>query len=443
MASSFSFKLFFFLFLFSALSSHLATAKTAAFPKALVLPVTKDTTTRQYITQITQRTPPVQLKVVLDVGGEFLWIDCEKGYKSSTKRHVPCGSPQCVLSGSGACTTSDNPSDVGVCGVMPNNPFSSVGTSGDLFEDILYIQSTNGFNPGKQVSVPNLLFSCAPNSLLEGLASGIVGMAGFGRNKVALPSLFSSAFSFPRKFGVCLSSSNGVIFFGKEPYVLLPGIDVSDPTSLTYTPLIQNPRSLVSSFEGNPSAEYFIGVKSIKVDGKPLRLNTTLLTFDNEGGHGGTKISTVDPFTTLETSIYKAVVGAFVKALGPKVPRVKAVAPFGACFNAKYIGNTRVGPAVPQIDLVLRNDKLWSIFGANSMVSVGDDVLCLGFVDGGPLNFVDWGVKFTPTAVVIGGHQIENNFLLFDLGASRLGFSSSLLFRQTTCSNFNFNSSTY
>ncbi|KAF4401151.1 hypothetical protein G4B88_013992 [Cannabis sativa] len=44
-------------------------------------------------------------------------------------------------------------------------------------------------------------------------------------------------------------------------------------------------------------------------------------------------------------------------------------------------------------------------------------------IDGGPLHFVDWGIKFTTTAVVIGGFQIENNFLLFDLGVSRLGFS--------------------
>ena len=74
------------------------------------------------------------------------------------------------------------------------------------------------------------------------------------------------------------------------------------------------------------------------------------------------------------------------------------------------------------------------------MVSVSKDVLCLGFVDGGPLHFVDWGVKFTPTAIVIGGHQIEDNLLQFDLAYSRLGFSTSLLFRQTTCSNFNFTS---
>ncbi|GMN75271.1 hypothetical protein TIFTF001_056585 [Ficus carica] len=74
------------------------------------------------------------------------------------------------------------------------------------------------------------------------------------------------------------------------------------------------------------------------------------------------------------------------------------------------------------------------------MVKVSNEVLCLGFVDGGPIRFVDWGVKFTRTAIVIGGHQIEDNLLQFDLAASRLGFSSSLLLKQTSCSNFNFTS---
>lgn len=67
------------------------------------------------------------------------------------------------------------------------------------------------------------------------------------------------------------------------------------------------------------------------------------------------------------------------------------------------------------------------------LVQVNNDVMCLGFVDGG----------INPrTSIVIGGHQIEDNFLQFDLAASRLGFSSSLLFRQTTCGNFNFTTST-
>ncbi|CAM0884786.1 unnamed protein product [Alopecurus aequalis] len=41
-------------------------------------------------------------------------------------------------------------------------------------------------------------------------------------------------------------------------------------------------------------------------------------------------------------------------------------------------------------------------------------------------------------AMVIGGFQMEHNLLVFDEENQRLGFSSLLLFRQTTCNNFNF-----
>ncbi|XP_022138063.1 basic 7S globulin-like, partial [Momordica charantia] len=148
-------------------------------------------------------------------------------------------------------------------------------------------------------------------------------------------------------------------------------------------------------------------------------------------GVGGTKISTVDRFTVLESSIYNAFLKAFTTELR-KVPRVEAVAPFGACYKTGSFGSTRLGPGVPSIDLILQNKKvIWRIFGANSMVQVNDDVLCLGFVDGG---------ANARTSIVIGAHQIENNLLEFDLATSRLGFSSLLFGRRTTCANFNFTS---
>ena len=278
----------------------------------------------------------------------------------------------------------------------------------------------------------SFIFTCGSTFLLKGLASGVKGMAGLGRTRISVPSQFSTAFSFHRKFAICLSSStttssNGVMFFGDGPYVLLPNNDVSK--SLIYTPLIKNPVSTASAYtQGDPSAEYFIGVKSIKINGKVVPLNQTLLSIDRKG-FGGTKISTVNPYTIMETSIYNAVIKAFIKELA-NVPRVASVAPFGACFSSKNIGSTRVGPAVPQIDFVLQSESVfWRVFGSNSMVQVSNDVLCLGFVDGG---------SNPRTSIVIGGYQIEDNLLQFDLASSRLGFSSSLLFQQTTCANFNF-----
>jgi hypothetical protein len=71
----------------------------------------------------------------------------------------------------------------------------------------------------------------------------------------------------------------------------------------------------------------------------------------------------------------------------------------------------------------------WTVFGFNSLAEVADDTACLAFVDGG------WAA---PSAVTVGGFQMENNFLVFDEAASRLGYSGTLLFIRTTCGNFNF-----
>ncbi|XP_021904849.1 basic 7S globulin-like [Carica papaya] len=239
---------------------------------------------------------------------------------------------------------------------------------------------------------------------------------------------------FPRKFAICLASSSrssGVVFFGDGLYGFLPSPNLDFSKSLIFIPLILNPVSTSSaSFEKEPSADYFIGVKSILINNQRVPLNTSLLKINKEG-NGGTTISTVHPYTVMETSIYKAVTKTFTNQM-PKVPRVAAVPPFGTCYNSASFGSTRTGLAVPQIDLVMQNKGVfWRIFGANSMVSVSSGVVCLAIVDGG---------SSPRTSIVIGAHQIEDNLLQFDLARSRLGFSSSLLFRGTTCSNFNFTS---
>ncbi|KAK9945331.1 hypothetical protein M0R45_010851 [Rubus argutus] len=72
-------------------------------PKALVVPVAKDASTLQYTTRVAQRTPLVPISLVLDLGGQFLWVDCEKNYVSSTYRPARCRSSQCSLAGASGC----------------------------------------------------------------------------------------------------------------------------------------------------------------------------------------------------------------------------------------------------------------------------------------------------------------------------------------------------
>ncbi|KAK7344489.1 hypothetical protein VNO77_14148 [Canavalia gladiata] len=434
---NFNFQYLFTLFLLFLIAPTFA--QQSFRPKALIVTVKKDPSTLQYITHINQRTPSVPVNLVLDLGGQFLWVDCDRNYTSSTYRPARCHSAQCSLagaSGCGDCFSAPRPGcNNNTCGVLPDNTVTHTATSGELADDVVSVQSTNGFNPGRNVTVSQFLFSCAPTFLLQGLANGVSGMAGLGRTKIAIPSQLASAFSFHRKFAICLSSSatsNGVVFFGDGPYVFLPNIDASQ--LLTFTPLLINPVSTASAFpQGQASAEYFIGVKSIRIDEKTVPIKTSLLSINSEGV-GGTKISTVNPYTVLEASIFKAVTEAFIKASAARnITRVGPVAPFEVCFSSENVVGTRLGASVPTIELVLQNEKtIWRIFGANSMVSVKDDkVLCLGFVNGG---------ENARTSIVIGGYQVENNLLQFDLATSRLGFSSLLYGSRTTCANFNFTS---
>ncbi|CAI9107923.1 OLC1v1007406C1 [Oldenlandia corymbosa var. corymbosa] len=435
-----------FLCFFFSLS--FSNAQSSFRPRALVLPVQKDAATLQYVTKINQRTPSVSLNVVVDLGGQFFWVDCQNNYVSSTYRPVRCRSSQCSLvtiGTSGYCLDCFLPAGPGcnnnTCTIVHENPATHFVTDGEAAQDVLTLTSTDGSNPGRLVAVPQFIFSCSRTFQLESLASGTVGVAGLGRDRAALPSQLASAFSFPRKFAICLSGSTrvpGVLFFGDSPYNFLPNIQAA--SFLKYTTLLINPVSTAVAHRlGEKSDEYFIGVKSIRINNKPVKLNTTLLSFD-KNGNGGTKISTSEPYTVLESSIFKAVTEAFItEAAALNIARVAGVAPFEVCFSSDNVVSTRLGARVPQIDLVLQNSNVvWSIFGSNSMVSVNDDkVLCLGFVDGGSGPIVGNQPR---TSIEIGGHQLEDNLLQFDLATSRLGFTSTLLGARTTCANFNFTS---
>ncbi|KAF7806993.1 Basic 7S globulin [Senna tora] len=428
------FKIFFFFFFFFISPSI---AHSSFTPKALVLPLYKDVSTSlpQYLTQIHQRTPLRAVNLTVDLGGAALWVNCEAGYNSSTAVPARCGSRQCALFGPTGCGEESR-----ICGRPVSNTVTGVSTFGDIYSDVIAVASTNGSVAGRRVKVPEFLFICGSNVIQQGLPSGVKGMAGLGRTNASLPLQLSSHFNFPPKFAVCLASSSfftGVIFFGDGPYVLTT--DVSQ--TLTFTPLLVNPVNTVTGFQGEPSAEYFIGVTGIRVGENNVTLNSSLLVID-ENGIGGTKISSVNPYSVLESTIYKAVSEAFVNTLG--VQTVTPIEPFGTCFRTQ-VSFSQMGPSVPTIRLVLQNEEVvWNIIGANSMVQVTSDVICLGFVDAGSnpsaaqVGFVPGGSR-PVTSITIGAHQLENNLLQFDLGASRLGFSS-LFLNHTNCANFRFSS---
>ncbi|KAJ4954269.1 hypothetical protein NE237_011052 [Protea cynaroides] len=439
-SSNFFFIFFFFWFIFLR-SSYLA----ASLPTALLIPITKDHSTLQYTTIIDQRTPLKPTKLVVDLGASFSWVNCDNNYTSITYKPIFCNSSLCTSLKSLACSNCYQTPRPGCannsCALFPENSVTRKATIGNALIDAIALHTTDGHNPGQLALISDFVFSCSQTFLLKGLAKGVAGVAALGRSNFSLPAQISTTFSSPYLFALCLSTQGqGVAFLGTGgPYVFLPRqVDLSK--SLMYTPLILNPVSnTVITYYLQPSDEYFIGVTSVKVNGKAVQLNETLLSIDNETGFGGTRISTGVPYTTMESSIYKAFTEAFISEAGAlNLTATKSLKPFNVCFPVDEVGTTRVGPAVPTVDLVMeqKEDVFWRIFGGNSMVRKsgedGEEVWCLGFVDGG---------TSPRTSIVIGGHQMEDNLLQFDLRSKRFGFSSSLLPKQTTCSNFNFTSS--
>lgn len=341
-------------------------------------------------------TPLFPTKFVLDLGGPFLWADCTAKSPSSSRRAIPSGSLQC------STATSDTE-----CGLYPENTITRMEQAGELAEDIVAIDYVDRVKARSIGTVHRFLFSCAPTLLLKGLASGAQGMLGLGRSRISLPSQLANTFGFHRKFAICLSESEGVIISGDV--LSLSGSDISK--SLMYTPLI-------SSKKGT-TEEYYINVKSVKISGNRLSVGKSLEA----------KLSTTVPYTTIETKIYDTFVKAYIMAAtSMNMTCVAPVAPFGVCFSSRGTDNAAAGPSVPIIDFVLQSEMVkWRIYGKNSMVKVSDEVICLGILDGG----------LSPiSSIVIGGYQLEDNLLEFNLGTSMFGFSSSLLMKQTTCSNF-------
>ncbi|QCD79876.1 gamma conglutin 1-like [Vigna unguiculata] len=420
-------------------SSSFAVNAPSNKPRSFILPIEKDQKTLQYSTSVEMGTPAVTLDLVIDIRERFLWFECGSDYNSSTYRPVRCGTKNCIQAkGTDCISCLNHPLKTGctnnTCGVQPFNPFGAFYVSGDVGQDTLSsAHSTTRARTPSNLHVPAFISSCVypdkfgVEGFLLGLARGKKGLLGLANTAVSLPAQLATKYHLQRKFALCLPSSSkfnklGDLFVGGGPYYLPPH-DASK--FLTYTPLVTNPHSTGPIFDDDPSSEYFIDVKSIKVDGKTVNVNTSLLSID-ELGNGGTKLSTVIPYTTLHSSIYRPLVNAFVKkAAVRKMKRVSSVAPFGACFSSRTVGAN-----VPAIDLVLGGGVEWRIYGSNSMVKVNKKVQCLGFVDG--------GLDGSPiaTSIVIGGYQMEDNLVEFDLASSKLGFSSSLLLHNATCSHF-------
>nr|XP_043626161.1 chitinase CLP-like [Erigeron canadensis] len=231
------------------------------------------------------------------------------------------------------------------------------------------------------------------------------------------PYVLSNTLYFPhaKTIAMCLPStlsSSGILFIGKGPYYLLPQSDVDVTTYLSYTPLL----------DPQTTFEYYIGVDAIVIKKRSISIppNTTA------------KLSTNNPYTILRTDIYSSLIQR-VSKVTKKIPRANPIAPFSLCFKTTSNKDpSKVSSIkIPDIDFTLQGGKNWTMSTTNTVKQVTKDAACVAFVDGGAMTS-------SGPAMVIGSFQFEDNFVVFDVENSMFGFSSSLLRKQTSCSNFNF-----
>ncbi|GAA0139601.1 protease [Lithospermum erythrorhizon] len=285
--------LFFQLLLLFICSS---TAQTSFRPRALILPVTKDSATGQYVTEFSQRRPLVPLKLTVNIA-------------RSRACSLDCGGP------TPGCNNN-------TCVLFPFNPIIRTSSLGEVADDTVSLQSTDGTNPGRLVSAKQVFFVCGSESLLEGL-------------------------------GVELGVSCNILW--RKSIQLLTWLRCLSAVDLYPSP--HKPCKHWWSFLHRRTVSRILHWTEIHQRDVPV--NTTLFKIDREGNGG---------YTLLETSVYDAVTNAFVNCISG-IPRVNPVEPFKYCYNSASLGSTRLGPGVPLIELVLQTSGAsWTIFGANSMV---------------------------------------------------------------------------
>ncbi|RLN23393.1 basic 7S globulin 2-like [Panicum miliaceum] len=382
----------------------------AAAPKGgkpLVTAITKDAATKLYTAPLKDSRP-----LVLDLSGPLICYhppDCpHTGYgKPDEEDRFRCkctAHPYNPFAGKSATgdltrtTLSANATDgknpMHPCTAHPYNPFAGKSATGDLTRTALSANGTDGKNPLRPVSL-TAVASCAPPSHLAKLPAGAVGVAGLAASRVALPAQVARTQGVASRFMLCLPRTGaGVAIFGGGPLFLMtstsPPAEVGvDLATLTRTPLLSK----------RGSSSYYLPVKAIAVD--KARLQLPLAT-------GGVVLSTRAPYTALRPDVYRPLVDAFDKALTAKWNSRKL------CYDSKTLpGPTLIGWLIPDIDLMLEGGKNWTfIAGSNTMVDVNNfTAACFGFVEMKP----EKGGFGGAPAMEIGGFQMENHVLQFDL----------------------------
>ncbi|KAM5567625.1 aspartyl protease family protein 2 [Rosa sericea] len=362
----------------------------------------------QYFVHLRLGSPPQTLLLVADTGSDLVWLRCSACKNCSNRspgsaflaRHSTTFSPyHCYDS---ACDLVPRPDPSPCSHTRLHSPCSYEYTYSDGSRTAGFFSTettTLNTSSGTPAKLSDLAFGCGFDvsgpSLTGPSLGGAHGVMGLGRGPISFASQLGRRFG--NKFSYCLLD-----------YTLSPpptsylriGASKSDVVSkLSFTRLLLNPLS---------PTFYYIGIKSVSVNGVKLPVRPSVWSLD-QLGNGGTVIDSGTTLTFLPEPAYRLILAAFKRSLKKLASPAQPTPGFDLCVNVSGLARA----SLPKLSFGLAGGSVFAPPRGNYFIETMDRVECLA------IQPVDSGSGFS-----VIGNLMQQGFLFeFDKDRSRLGFS--------------------
>ncbi|PON87039.1 Aspartic peptidase [Trema orientale] len=364
----------------------------------------------QYFVDLQVGTPPQKLLLVADTGSDLVWLRCS-ACKNCTNR-----SRGSAFLARHSATFSPRHCFDSACRLVPHpkpNPCNRTRLHSPCRYDYSYADgsTTSGFfseetttlrtSSGKETKLEGLSFGCAfriSGPSVSGQSfDGAQGVMGLGRGPISFSTQLGRRYG--NKFSYCLMDYT--IAPPPTSYLTIGEAQndvVSKIPKMSFTPLLINPLS---------PTFYYIGIKSVSVDGKKLPISPSVWSVD-ELGNGGTVIDSGTTLTFLAEPAYRLVLAAFKR----RVRLPSSAEPglgFDLCVNVSGVSR----PSLPRLSFGLGGNSVFSPPQRNYFIEAAERVKCLA------IQPVESDSGFS-----VIGNLMQQGFLFeFDKDRSRLGFT--------------------
>jgi hypothetical protein len=359
----------------------------------------------EYFMDVFIGTPPKHYSLILDTGSDLNWIQCvpciacfeQSGpyydpKESSSFENITCNDPRCKL-----VSSPDPPKpckdENQTCPYFYWYGDSS-NTTGDFALETFTVNLTTPNGKSELKHVENVMFGCGHWN--RGLFHGAAGLLGLGRGPLSFASQLQSYYG--HSFSYCLvdrnsnSSVSSKLIFGEDKELL------SHP-NLNFTSFVGGEENSVDTF-------YYVGIKSIMVDGEVLKIPEETWHLSEEGS-GGTIIDSGTTLTYFAEPAYEIIKEAFMKKIkGYEV--VEGFPPLKPCYNVSGIEKMEL----PDFGILFSDGAMWDFPVENYFIQIEPDVVCLAIL-GTPKSALS----------IIGNYQQQNFHILYDMKKSRLGYA--------------------